>query len=73
LAGHLPVRILAISKAQAKLPYRLDTVRASNVENRQKTPGPDGWVENGLAAALRLAFSLHRGDARSPRLADSPF
>jgi len=41
----------------------LDPVRASNAENRQKPPGPQGWVENGLAAALRLAFSPHRGCA----------
>ena len=35
----------------------MDLVRASNAGNRQKPPGPEGWIENGLAAALWLAFS----------------
>jgi len=42
---------------------RMDLARANNVGDRQKPPGPEGWVENGLAAALRLAFSPIRGCA----------
>jgi hypothetical protein len=43
-------------KARAKRPYLSHTGRASNAEKQPTSPGPEGCVENRLAAALLVGY-----------------
>ena len=43
-------------KARAKRPYLIHTGRASNAEKQPTGRGPEGFVENGPAAALLVGY-----------------
>ena len=57
-------------KARAKRPYLIHTGRASNAGDQPTGRGPEGCIENGPAAALRLVGYVSIEDM--PPLSASP-